>query len=186
MTFKTRINKHDFWPPEIPWPRWKPTQLGFIIIPDEDAKYSLPGREQEDWLKVFGLSFNWFNHQKEAAMVAMRYNPQTDLWEYTSYLHVNSKTIKGKKIADSEVMLMAPRGRKVYAWIKIDYDQKIYTVSFSHDPQTIQDSCQHPFTHNRKLAKTLGMYFGSNNKAPNVFKVFKKRITLWLQGMPDQ
>ena len=113
-------------------------------------------------------------------MVAMRYNPMNDKWQYTSYVHVNGKTIKGKSHNDSEVILEAERGESIYAWISIDYQNKVYELHFGRRPGQVEDTVMIHFDHQKKLAKRLGMYFGSNLKAPSRFSIYKTKIWRWL------
>lgn len=162
----------------------RPRRIGYVIQPHEDAWYILPPGEQDDWLKFFGVAFSWRSNQQDSVMVAGRYWPETDKWHFTSYMHINGYTIKGKNGQDGP-MIECERGQKVYAWIDIDYSLKSYCVSFSTEPESLWDETESFFTHSRKLGRRIGIYFGSDQVAPREFHVTLKKIRRWTPiGLP--
>jgi hypothetical protein len=50
--------------------------------------------DQWDWLKVLGRQFH-VNPHKNTYMLATRFNPIEDVFEYTSYFHVNGRVYVG-------------------------------------------------------------------------------------------
>ena len=59
---------------------------------DEKAVYDI-GPEQDDWNKLTGISFNPLKPDKNALMVAWRWNPKLTLFEVAPYINDDSKKI---------------------------------------------------------------------------------------------
>lgn len=158
---------HDFWIngfiPHLPRFFYGVKQLKWEVVLDESATYTLPGADQQDWNKGGGLSFNYFNHLKESAMWAWRWNPVTSKHEFAAYCHINSQRVIGKPFPSenpTEVAIAVGHTEKVVITLDIDYVYKLYKYDFNGVRVTL------PFSHNLKQSKEITANFGGNNPAP--------------------
>ena len=173
--YTIRPGKHDFFPPEIPWIRRKPTYLRWEVHFSVNSRYKLPGADQQDWNKGGGLSFNMLNNHKDSTMWSWRYNPELGLMELSTYSHLAGAISKGQDGEDKPVFT-APIGRdhpRTIIELKIDYTQNRYIWVFSAKNMTTAIVVV-PFSHSKSWTKDLGLWFGGNQEAP-------KRIDIYLE-----
>lgn len=87
--------------------RAKINWLGFIPIPVrtiqkvvidfqflEESKYDWEGdKDQEDWNKLGGLTFNLYPRNKDALLIGWRYSPEKEAFEVVAYINENGDNL---------------------------------------------------------------------------------------------
>ncbi len=144
-----------------------------------DLRYTLPHPDNRDINKGGGISFDVLTNHVDAAMWGFRYwnDEGIDSVQFFSYCHVNGGTIKGHSAKprlrpeDPEVLLEVPHDSKQVVTITLDihWDRKVYAFLFE-DGAGFAQRTETPFTHNKKLGRTIGTWFGGENdetKKPN-------------------
>lgn len=82
---KGRKGEKRWWPKLIPT-----TKMEYDLTFTEESKYLFEGIEDQlDWRKCPGLKRKLFNPHHVTALVAWRYNPATNLFEITPYIHTD-------------------------------------------------------------------------------------------------
>lgn len=171
--------KHDFYPVEPIIIRKGVEHMIYKFRYDSTFTYFYENLEWRDWLKGGGLSFNLTSNYQEAIMWVFRYNYLTDKIEHTAYLRINGNLIKGY-LPESEyddimlinnpskfwwgqdnVMMELNHGETGFCEIKVDYNNKIYSLSF-YSEKDLDDriAYQYPFSHDNIAARDIGLFFG--------------------------
>ena len=136
MTYKIKKGNHAA-KPSIIRLRHKPAKAAYTVRFINGA-YLIPGEDQEDWNKLWGLSFNLLTNHKDSVMIGWRYNHGTRKTEFNAYCHIDGKTIYSPPIFE------APVGENVYTSIYVDYGARMYTVNVGGQIRNIR------FNHQRK------------------------------------
>ena len=162
MIYSIKKGKHDFFPPEIPCLYRTPVGFSktYKVEFYSSCVYDMKGdRDQADWNKGGGFSFNLFNNTQDAIMWSWRSN--TKEIEIGAYWHID-----GKKF--SKYLSSTQR----YAEITIKRHSDFWRVSSGGYSTDIKLA---DFT----WAKKLGLWFGGENNeegdfggvAPNNMKI---------------
>lgn len=145
-----------------------------------DLRYTLPHPDNHDINKGGGISFDVLTNHVDAAMWGWRYwnVDGADMVQFFSYCHVNGATIKGRANApqvrpeDPEVVLEVGHdsGKVVTITLDIWWNSKIYEFTFEDGTHTQRINT--PFTHDKKLGRTIGCWFGGENVSPRPLHLY--------------
>lgn len=124
------------------------------------CNYTLPGEDQLDTNKLFGIGY-FFNHHKESARFGWYY--------YEGKIHINAYLyINGKRIIDELCIL--PIGHK--GDLSLIIENSFYTFKVNiHGNGIVLAEKSYPFTHKKKWSYYLGIYFGGNRPAPQTMNI---------------
>jgi hypothetical protein len=121
-----------------------------------DCAYYLPGIDQMDTNKIFGIGYLW-SHHADSARFGWRYNGETEKIVLSAYAYVGGERV----IIDlGEV----PFGKYVRLTIKVDYGKYVFYVD-GFEARYIE------FHHKKKCGYPLGVYFGGNRLAPSTMHI---------------
>lgn len=157
--------------PREPLQIWQPGKfesVEYTVRFDETIRYSLPGEEQEDWLKGGGVSFNLFTNHKNSTMWGFRYNPKFDKVELNAYAHIDGNTYYTKWLVD---LAINETGKiKIYPG-----EGDIWITHFITDAKEVKIPWLIP---NKALFyRRIKAWFGGTLPAPqdvNMYREFKK------------
>lgn len=151
MTFTIFKGMHRAWP----------LRLGFFankrsikkaVTFSENCRYTGLGDDQLDMNKLYGLSYTWSPHG-ESARFSWRYSEGIQKIVLGAYCYVNGDRIntplRSVKIGDTVILEIRIEGARY--WFYAD-GKLLHTV---------------PFTHRKKYAYPLGLFFGGNRTAPH-------------------
>jgi hypothetical protein len=151
MTFTIFKGMHRAWP----------LRLGFFankrsikkaVTFSENCRYTGLGDDQLDMNKLYGLSYTWSPHG-ESARFSWRYSEGIQKIVLGAYCYVNGDRIntplRSVQIGDTVILEIRIEGGRY--WFYAD-GKLLHTV---------------PFTHRKKYAYPLGLFFGGNRKAPH-------------------
>lgn len=151
---KIKKGNHDTSPPDIPWVRFKVTELVWNVKMFSGTDYNiLPDKDQWDINKGGGVSFNLLDNTKDSIMWGWRFNPKTNCHDYFLYTHKN-----GDRII-SDIMLQVPKGELVEIVFKrdgLDWD-----CLFIHGKTVAKGTYTQRKTFT--LNKEITLYFGGEN-----------------------
>lgn len=91
MTFRFKILTHRARP--LYWLCWwfwliRPANISRRVCFNNDSKYHLGGDAQNNWNKLFGISYSLSPH-KNSARYGWRYNPKGNKFELAAYIYKN-------------------------------------------------------------------------------------------------
>lgn len=158
MVYTIKKGKHRACPPMIGLFYDKKVMSRRVTF-DRSCAYTLPGEDQEDINKLFGIGY-FPSHHTDSARFGWRYNPSTDKIEILAYCYVNSE-------------------RLIYPLASFDFNKE-YTLELQINDDTYSFYVQTNFakfgfaipkTHKKVFGFPLGLYFGGNNPAPHKMKI---------------
>ena len=170
MIWTVKRGRHKFWPSKglgLPKVRQRPTIFYYNVNLSESAIYLLDGNDQLDWNKGAGVSFNLFTNHKNSWMWAWRYNPETNKFEVTYYIHDGNEIYKG----DTE-------------FVEVDPGQDFVVMMSKHDNtyhcaiqvgNIIKHLCVKYKGKHKRLGREINPWFGGNRKAPNKISFYMKK-----------
>jgi hypothetical protein len=122
----------------------------------DDCAYYLPGIDQLDTNKLFGIGYLW-SHHKDSARFGWRYNSEKNKIVLSAYAYVSGNRV----IID---LAEIPFGKYVRCTIKVDYGKYVFYVD-GFETRYIE------FAHKKKIGFPLGVYFGGNKLAPSTMHI---------------
>jgi hypothetical protein len=149
--------------------RYKVGRLKWQFAFGEGCDYVLPGEDQKDWNKAFGLSFDFLDRNLDAAMMGWRWNPDTQKIQVGGYFHDNG--MRAFSLQPVAVYDLCEIGE---CELVVDYEAQEYRLLIWHAGET--DTVQHYFTHRKLFSWEINAWFGGNNEAPNDMTIFKQII----------
>lgn len=178
------------------------TRRGWFGILGADAVYELPVQEEDDWQKFAGGVFAdnplelilqypmtyegraAGRGYRNAAMLGWRWNARTEMFELTSYLHVNGARIVGKD-GDGRPVMTVARGEKFAYWLEVDYDGELVTTNIQRESDMARFRHTQIFPGLGDLMREVNGWFGGTLPAPRALAYHKTRITVWIDNRPD-
>lgn len=157
MILKFKKGKHRARP--LYWLRWwplliAPKKIERSVVFSFDSVYELPGGDQEDVNKLFGVAFGGVH--KESARFGWQYSAETKSFILSSYVYVN-----GERIVNG--LCHCEMNNLYKCSIVILKDRYKFYVSFKGN--IIGSDTIFKFI-DRKFGWLLGSYFGGNQSAP--------------------
>jgi len=165
---------HHSVPRNLPIPKskktltWDVQLLGDMAYEFPDWQTAGDGSDQWDWSKLLGVSWNWLNPDKAAAMIGWCYDPETKLIHLTPYFNRDGKRIYGEEV------YKFPLWSKIRIKLNLDESSKTCYFTFQNieagsDPKlTISKTYFIPYKKNYYL---INFYFGGNRTAPKCVAV---------------
>lgn len=164
--------------PIIPKIIKRPILASWLVTFGEGCDYLLPGADQQDWNKGGGVSFDLLTNHIDSVMWAWRYNPALELVELAMYAHVDGLRWVARnelRPSEGEILNRIAIGETARISLKVDYEEGNYDMNI----QVVGDNESYPgiipFTHEKEIARTIGVWFGGNNPAPNKMDLFIER-----------
>lgn len=168
MRFIIHKNHHRAKP--LYWLRWFPLLISPTIISrrvffDFNAKYELPGGDQDDHNKLFGVAFGGVH--KYSARFGWR-------WSYDKNKFILSAYVYDKGVRQMFDLAECSPGIPYDCSLEITGTSYIFTVKRITGNGTNQ--YWFSYSHNRKMCLLLGLFFGGNQPAPHTMQVEIKKI----------
>ncbi len=165
MTFRFKRYRHrPTWPYWLRWFPWliNTTEIKRSVVFSTESKYWLHTADQQDWNKLFGISFTISPH-RNSARYGWRYNPEINKFQLCAYCYLNGESIM-EPLCDLQV-------NHVYlCHIIITNEDYLFRVYRRHD-MAVMCSTAISKGHRKKNGYLLGPYFGGNNAAPDDIKI---------------
>lgn len=134
------------------------------------SKYLIPDQDQFDWNKLCGISFTP-SALITSAMVGWRYNPKEDVFECAAYCHENRETYM------SPSLIKVRSNEKFVVSLDVNVKTHSYLFAFlSTDLAKVLGVHSVPFTHSKRVLRTVNAWFGGNKTAPETLCFLKKRV----------
>lgn len=168
MTFIFKKGKHRARP--LYWLRWwpllvNPRKISFRVTFTYASKYELPGIDQQDHNKLFGLGY--INPRRNSARFGWRYNSANQKFILSAFMHIN-----GEMHFEDLCECVA---NHYYDCSLLVSDDEYFFIVIKESGEVIARMA-YSKGHRRKLALLLGPYFGGNNAAPdNLIIQLKKK-----------
>lgn len=143
---------------------WKKEIIAFRVVFDSSAKYFIPGEDQFDINKLFGVGY-LPTHHTESARFGWRYNENTNLIELFAYCYIN-----GRRVAD--LITTVQIDRSIILTIRISDDSYRFTArknGIDYDYKIFRGS-------DKKIGYPLNVFFGGNKPAPKTINIEMKRL----------
>lgn len=131
----------------------------------DSCRYDLPGADQFDTNKLFGIGY-LFNHHVDSARFGWLWNPVKQKIEIAAYCYIGGERII-KTICEVDT-------NKEYV-LKLRIVGGSYVFSVKEGSYLI-NSCTIPFSHKKKFGYPLGVYFGGSRKAPHSMAIEMKNV----------
>jgi len=146
-------------------------RLQFVFT--DQARYILPGVDQQDWNKLAGLSFNLFSNHVHSVMVGWRFNPEIDRFELGFYYHVDGNRVIRRDAEGSEVFAVSPVAGMLRVRFEVyDFLGKVET-SIETDAGIVRDEVG---IRTSRRSRVINTWFGGNRSAPNDIYILRKLI----------
>jgi hypothetical protein len=179
MIFKIKKGTH----------RAKPLRFGLFynrkeirrsVVFHEDCRYIGLGQDQLDTNKLFGIGY-FFNHHIDSARFGWRFDETVDKIIISTYCYVAGKRIINEIAAVDigqrvELILsIRPKGTHfIQAFADYFFEINADASPLGAPPATAK--YRETFTHKKKFAFPLGLYFGGNLTAPHDMSVEIKKL----------
>lgn len=137
-----------------------------VISFRENCKYLIPGPDQEDTNKLFGLGYLW-NHHKESARFGWRYDPASGLIILSAYCY-----IRGERVI-KDLARTGCREPLIYTIYEEANNYRFGIMTPAGD--TLCNEWVPKF-HKKKFSFPLGFYFGGNQPAPHQMEIEIKNL----------
>ncbi|MBK6950408.1 MAG: hypothetical protein IPH16_22135 [Haliscomenobacter sp.] len=167
--YTIKKGNHFCWP-RVLKARNRVNAVFWKVVFDKNSNYNLGNNDQEDWNKVLGLYFNFFNPRDNTVMVGWRYRPDRDLIELNAYYHLNKQTYY------TESLMHIRREEAVYIAIRIDWSARKYLVVMESPKSGAKARHEMPFAHPEKRFWEINFYFGGNRPSPQEISIRKGNI----------
>lgn len=161
-TYTIRKGKHRAWP-------WRfglylsKNKIRFRVIFDISCKYQIPGEDQQDINKLFGIGY-FPDHHKESARFGWRYNEGINKIELFAYCYVSGQRI-------TEFITSVPFHQSHV--LQLNITSNFYHLIVVKDSFEVSKSIQHK--NKRNWSFPLGVFFGGNQPAPHTIKIEMKK-----------
>lgn len=152
------------------WPRLylnKEYKESINIIFTESCKYQLPGEDQHDINKLFGIGYG--HHHTDSDRIGWRWNSEKEMIELVNYSYQN------KRRMPSKTLMWVKIGEKVTIDLESYWsDSHKRSVCFSATKEKESNILYRNYTVRCiNFAYNLGLYFGGNQKAPHTITINK-------------
>lgn len=161
-TYTIPKGKHRAWPFRFGLFLSK-KKIRYRVAFDHSCKYILPGNDQQDINKLFGIGY-FPSHHKESARFGWRWNAEKNKIEVFAYCYVNGQRITGR-------FTDIPLHQSFVFELSVLKEVYVFTV-YKESFETI---CQVQYKHKRKWSFPLGVYFGGNQTAPHKITIELKK-----------
>jgi hypothetical protein len=141
----------------FPWPFFGDGTIKRSVVFSESCAYDLGNSDQQDWNKLFGLSFGGFHHQNSVRYV-WRYNTTLKLIEIGAYWYEDG-------VRNSKRFFHAEIGKKYDMEITVTRSRYLFSVRNEKLFMGVPKKPTKPWGYQ------LGLYFGGNQVAPHNIKV---------------
>lgn len=163
MIFRFKKYKHRARP--FYWLRWfairfNPKQISRRVVFTHQSKYWLPGIDQQDHNKLFGVGF--MHPKKYSARFGWRYDTDSKQFILSAFIHSDG-TMDFFDLCSVNV------NTPVTCRITILSNNYVFDV-INQDGKAITSQIKSK-THSRKWALLLGPYFGGNRPAPDNLQI---------------
>ncbi len=170
MNFKFHKGKHRARP--FHWLCWwplliNPTSISRRVRFTDASRYLLDNGDQEDRIKLYGISFSWSPHRNSARFTCW-YDSLNDLWTITAYCYLNGERIM-------EDLCSIPPNVDFDLHLLISTEDYIFRVQQVYDA-TVKRTTHISKGHRRRNCYLLGPFFGGNRPAPRTLKLDLTRI----------
>jgi hypothetical protein len=151
--------------------RGLPPQLGIYYNPlrierrvsfDRSAKYDI-GEDQDDVNKLFGIGY-FPGHHIDSARFGWNYDLNTGRIRLYAYCYVNRER-QIRELCSINIF------KDVLLSLDIIDNNYSFTVFDSRNKWKVYGGCDVAFSHKKKLAYRLGVFFGGNRTAPHKIKI---------------
>lgn len=147
------------------WPRFFDKNVTGSAMFTEDSIYDLQSVDQYDWNKLTGISFNFLRPDKNALMVAWRYNVAENVFEIAPYYNVDLARI----LPDEQTeVIKVPIGQS------FDFAVDYSGITLTYGSETVFKGIPPNLPTNRWTAFRIQPWFGGTSLPPN-------RISLYLK-----
>lgn len=164
--FTIKKGRH-FCRPRVFRMRRKPTCVTWQAAFGMDAKYNHEDVDQDDWNKLCGIYFNFFNTRDNTAMIGWRWNLDEQAMELNAYYHLNKERVFTPPLFDVAL------GEVFTASITCNWRESRYEVRLDSLDALREVVHFQPFEIKRKLSFEINTYFGGNKRAPHNITVYK-------------
>lgn len=169
MTFNFHKGTHRARP--FYWLAWFPVLFRKVIKRqvcfDFSCKYELPGGDQADHNKLFGVSYS-LSPKKNSARFAWRFDPVKNRFILSAFCHINGQMIM-------QDICEAFATKQYDCFLTINSDAYCFRVTFSQTGSVIGNA-RIPKQGNKRIGFLLGPYFGGNRTAPQKMSLTLKKI----------
>jgi hypothetical protein len=168
VTFRIKKGRHRARP--LYWLRWwpllwNPYQVARRVTFSFSCKYTLEGDDQYDTNKLFGIAYGGVH--RESARFGWRYDPDRYKFVLSAYCYV-----KGQRTITDLCEVVANHAYD--CWIIPAGGRYIFEVCRTDGLQlALKDF---PYSHKRKIAFLLGLFFGGNQPSPHDMTIQLKKI----------
>lgn len=167
--YTIKQGKHAARPYIFDQARYRAGRLKWQFVFGEGTDYVLLGEDQIDQNKLLGISFHFFDRNRDAAMVSWWHTPDDGMINLGGYFHDN-----GERILDTKPAAQIRQCEVGEAELVIDYANKKYIWLLWVDGQTYV--IEQEFTHDHLLSWEINSWFGGNNFAPNDMDIYKQIV----------
>jgi hypothetical protein len=136
------------------------------VIFDFSCKYELPGNDQYDTNKLFGIGYLW-SHHKDSARVGWRWDIDLNRFIISAYCYINGD----RQIHELGEVL----ANKPYV-IEIAITDSMYIFKITKENSATVGGAIIDHYHRKKFSFPLGLYFGGNKPAPHDMKIQIKNV----------
>ena len=170
MTFHFKIGKHR--PRPIYWLRWfillfNRTEIKRQVVFPFSSKYELDNGDQQDWNKLFGISFTMDPHDG-SARYGWAYNPEKQRFELSAYCYLN-----GEQVMEHLCDCIPNLAYDCHLIItREDYKFRVYRKS----DMAVMCSAEFSKGHRRRNGYLLGPFFGGNQAPKKLLTIQLKKI----------
>jgi hypothetical protein len=141
--------------------------ITWVVKVDEQATYNLNSPDQLDWNKLLGVKKKYFNSHYMSAMLAHRWNPNTNRHEFAPYIH--DPTFGITKFINEDYWFDTP--------IKAEFEVRLLfiynTIYFSVDVEGVSVAACSFSEDIEGLWWEINLWFGGNKKAPSKYSIKK-------------
>jgi len=154
----------------------KVKRIEWVVRFTESCRYTLDNGDQDDWNKGGGVSFDLLTNHTDSAMWAWRWNPERQVIQLSTYCHVDGGVLKartalGPDQTSPEVVAEVEIGQTVDISLRIEHDRYAFTFETAEGTSNYWT----PHNHDKKLARTIGAWFGGNRQAPQRIDIYLTR-----------
>ena len=139
----------------------------------ENSIYNLNSADQYDWNKLTGISFDFFRPDKNALMVAWRYNVADNDFEIAPYYNVDLARILPNEQTE---VIKVPIGQSFN--FTVDYSG----ITLTYGNQTVFKPIPADLPTNQLTAFRVQPWFGGTSLPPNTLSLYLK-TNRWLNSI---
>lgn len=186
MRYTFHTGRHRAWPPSFDL-SWNKREVVRLVSFDESCKYTLPGQDQFDTNKLFGVGYcptwKWAaalagcgllgllsnEHHKESARFGWHWEPEKAKLILSAYCYVNS---------ERSIIELCELKFNTWYLMSIFLQPDSYQFEVADSANTFYKLSQYKISRSHPLKGQfhLGPYFGGNYAAPkSMFLEIKKR-----------